>query len=154
METAPVVRLAVKEDYSQIMSLFRMFYKENALCSWAEDKIQSIITSGIAGNHAIIGVIGPIKSPVAMIYLCVGELWYSHDPILLEQGFFVHPDHRKSSYAKSLLDFAKAAANQTGLPLLMGIVSNTKTEQKIRLCRRQLGDPAGAYFLWNGKTGK
>jgi hypothetical protein len=40
-----------------------------------------------------------------------------------------------------------------GIPLAIGVMSNTRTEAKIRLYERVFGAPAGVYFLYNAKTG-
>lgn len=151
MPTAPVVRLAVSADAPSIYRMCQMLHEENGQASWCEDKIRGSIGGALAGKKAIIGVIGPIGAPVAMIHLHLGSMWYSDDIHLEDRGTFVHPDHRRSSYAKDLIDFAKDAAEKLGMPLIMGIASTKRTEQKIRLCRRRLGPPLGAYFIWNGK---
>jgi hypothetical protein len=41
-----------------------------------------------------------------------------------------------------------------GMPLLIGVLSNSRTEAKIRLYKRHFGEPAGAYFLYNARTGE
>lgn len=151
MPTAPVVRLAVKEDAPSIYRMCQELHKENGQASWSEDKIRGSIGGALAGKSAIIGVIGPKGSPVAMIYLHLGSMWYSDDIHLEDRGTYVDPDHRRTTYAKDLIEFAKRAAEQLKMPLLMGIASTKRTEQKIRLCRRRLGPPLGAYFIWNGK---
>ncbi len=148
MPTAPVVRLAVSEDAPSVYRMSKMLHEENGLASWCEDKIRGSI---VAGKKAIIGVIGPKGDPVAMIHLRIGSMWYSNDIHLEDRGTFVHPEHRRTGYAKALLDFAKLAAADLKIPLLIGILSSERTEAKIRLCRRKLGPPSGAYFFWNGK---
>jgi hypothetical protein len=39
------------------------------------------------------------------------------------------------------------------MPLLIGVLSNHRTEAKVRLYERQFGKPTGAFFLYNGSTG-
>lgn len=151
MPTAPVVRVAVSEDAPSIYAMCKMLHEENGIASWSEDKIRGSIGGALAGKKAVIGVIGPRGAPVAMIILHIGSMWYSDDIHLEDRGTFVHPDYRRTSYAKDLLDFAKLAAEDLKIPLLMGIVSNERTEQKVRLFRRRLGPLAGAYFIWNRK---
>jgi GNAT superfamily N-acetyltransferase len=151
MSTAPVVRIAVSEDAPSIYAMCKMLHEENGQASWSEDKIRGSIGGALAGKKAVIGVIGPRGAPVAMIHLRIGSFWYSDDIHLEDRGTFVHPDHRRTSYAKDLIEFAKMAAEDLKIPLLMGIASTKRTEQKIRLCRRRLGAPLGAYFIWNGR---
>jgi hypothetical protein len=146
-----VVRLAVSEDAPSVYAMCRLLHEENGLSPWSEDKVRGTIGGALAGKGAIIGVIGPRGAPVAMIHLRIASMWYSDDVQLEDRGTFVHPDHRHSTHAKDLLEFAKTAATELGVPLVIGILSTEKTEQKIRLYRRRLGKPAGAFFLWNGK---
>ena len=40
------------------------------------------------------------------------------------------------------------------IPLLIGVLSNKRTEGKIRLYERQLGKPSGAFFLYGARTGE
>jgi hypothetical protein len=149
--TEPVVRLAVSEDSPSVYRMCRLLHEENGLSPWSEDKVRGAIGGALAGKGSIIGVIGPRGAPVAMIHLRIASMWYSDDVQLEDRGMFVHPDFRKSTHAKDLLEFAKLAAEQLKVPLVIGILSSEKTEQKIRLYRRRLGNPAGAFFLWNGK---
>jgi GNAT superfamily N-acetyltransferase len=148
-----VVRRAVEADLPQLMALGRMLHEEIAISGWAQDLIDEAVKQALDGNGAVLGVIGPIGHLQGMIHLHIGRNWYSHDAHLEELYSYVHPDYRRSNNAKKLIDFAKTAAEKTGVPLLIGILSNHRTEQKIKLYQRRLGKPAGAYFLWNGKTG-
>jgi hypothetical protein len=38
--------------------------------------------------------------------------------------------------------------------MLIGVLSNHRTEGKVKLYGRIFGDSAGAFFLYNAKTGK
>lgn len=160
METAPVtkpypkVRTATREDIPQIFKLGRILFEENAITGWSEQRIVEAVNRAINGQGAVIGVIGDVGRLEAMIYLFVAKFWYTDDPHLEEVYNFVHPDYRKSDNAKALIDFAKTTAERINVPLMIGIVSNHRTEQKIRLYQRRLGKPTGAYWLFNAKTGK
>jgi GNAT superfamily N-acetyltransferase len=84
----------------------------------------------------------------------MARFWYTEDFHLEELYNFVHPDYRKSDNAKALIDFAKNTAEKINVPLMIGIISNHRTEQKIRLYQRRLGKPSGGYWLYNANTGK
>ena len=90
------------------------------------------------------------------ILLRVTTMWYSDDHALEEKGIFIHPDYRsaKGGRARRMCEFAKRTAEQLGLPLLIGVLSNNRTEAKIRMYERQFGKPAGAFFLYGGHTGE
>lgn len=79
----------------------------------------------------------------------LGSVWYSDQTVLEELSSFVLPEFRRSNNAKDLIDFAKGCAKQIGVPLIIGIVSNHRTQAKVELYRRRLGAPAGAFFLAN-----
>jgi GNAT superfamily N-acetyltransferase len=105
----------------------------------------------------LVGVIGgdagePLE---AMIILRIGSMWYSHENILDEKAIYVAPEFRsaKGGRARKLAEWAKTVSEKLGIPLAIGVLSNTRTEAKIRLYERVFGAPAGVYFLYNAKTG-
>lgn len=152
-KTTPRVRLAVPADLPQLIELGRDLHAENALMPLDEAKITEVVKNGILGKGGRIGVIGAIGAIEGGIHLVFGTFWYSNELHLEELYSYVRPEFRRSGNAKALIEFAKVCAKQMNLPLLIGVVSNQRTQHKIRLYRRRLGDPAGAYFLFNGKTG-
>jgi hypothetical protein len=81
------------------------------------------------------------------------HFWYTKEPHLEELWAFVRPEFRKSRNAQALVEFAKALAVELKRPLLIGVLSSHRTEQKVRMYRRKLGAPKGAYFLYNAETG-
>ena len=82
-----------------------------------------------------------------MIGIQLDQPWYSSDWMLVELFNFVHPAHRRSTHAKSLIGHAKGYADQLGIPLVIGIISNHRTEAKVRLYRRML-PKAGEFFTY------
>ena len=66
---------------------------------------------------------------------------------------FVRPDERKTDYAKRMIAFAKRCSDNVKLPLVIGVLTNERMEGKVRLYRRNLGYPAGAFFVYNGWNG-
>lgn len=155
-DTVPV-RLAHRGDIQQLIALGRMLHAENAMLPWDEERVAELVTAYCTyqttkyfADPGMIAVIENDKHElVAMIALRITQLWYSSSPILEELFNFVHPEHRKSTYAKSLIQYAKSLADDLRLPLLIGIVSNDRTEQKIRLYQRYLPF-AGAFFVYRG----
>ena len=55
--------------------------------------------------------------------------------------------------ARKLCEFSKMAAERLNMPLLIGVLSNHRTEGKVKLYERVFGKPAGAYWLVGGETG-
>lgn len=153
-QTAPVVRIAVKADLPQLLQMGRDLHKENGLLSLSEEKIRETAQRGIDGKGGVIGVIGPIGGVEAMIHLVIGEYWYTDDVHLEELYNYVRPEYRRTQNAKALIGYAKKCAEGMNLPLLIGVISNKRTAEKIRLYSRMLGTQAGAYFLYNAHTGE
>jgi len=148
--TETVVRLAVPEDAERIVALCEMLHEENGLFPLSLAKVHALLDRAFLKQGGIIGVIGEVGEPVAAIYLALDQMYYSETWFLNEAFNFVSPDHRKSDYARKLIAYAKACSDAMQMPLLMGILSNQRTEVKARLYERQL-EKAGAYFVHNRK---
>jgi len=82
-------------------------------------------------------------------------MWYSDAQVLEERAIFIHPDYRsaKGGRARRWCEFSKRTADGLGIPLIIGVLSNHRTEAKVRLYERQFGKPSGAFFLYNATTG-
>jgi len=150
----PRVRAATPDDFPQILQMCRSLHEENGISHVDWTHVAGVMMNGINGEGAIIGVIGEPGKVEGMIYLQMSRFWYSTDTFLEELFNYVRPEFRRSNNAKALIDFAKSAANRFDVPLLIGIISNHRTEEKIRLYQRRLGEKAGAFFLYNAKTGR
>jgi hypothetical protein len=150
----PHVRLATEADIPQLLEMGRQLHVENGLMNVSEHLIEIAVRKAARGEGMVCGVIGDVGHVEAMIGLLVARYWYSLDSHLEEILSFVKYEYRKSDNAKALIEFAKDCALKLNVPLLIGIVSNHRTEQKVRLYQRRLGKPAGAYFLFNSRTGK
>lgn len=153
MTQPSVVRLATIDDCQDILALCHMLFEENGFASLNEHKVMMTIAQGVTLDGGMIGVIGAPGALEGVISLSFDGLWYTDDIHLSERYNFVHPDHRKSGHAKALIEFAKRSAAELGVPLIIGVISNERTEAKIRLYRRQLGEMAGAFFI-HGQGGK
>ena len=149
----PKVRLATREDLFEVISLGRELHKENGLMAMDDEAIVKAATNAVLGTDGVVGVIGAPDHIEGLIFLQLRQFWYSNEMHLEELLNFVKPQYRRSENAKALIEFAKTAATKLGVPLLIGVLSNEQTQAKIRLYRRQLGQPAGAFFLFGSKTG-
>jgi len=142
------VRLAVPADEDKIVAMISLLHEENGLFPLSEKRVREYMQRFFRKEGALIGVVGDEGDPVGSIYLGIEQPYYSEAWYLNEAWNFVHPDHRRSDYAKKLLMWAKEMSTTMHLPLMIGIVSNHRTEAKIRLYEKQL-EKAGAYFVWN-----
>lgn len=143
----PDVRLAVIEDRPGIVALTNELHGENGLFRIAPAKVERMLDRFYNREGAVIGVIGEIGAPVATIYLGIDQLVYTDDWALVEQWNFTHPEHRRSNYARQLIAYAKKVSDGMRLPLMIGILSNKRTEAKVRLYEQML-EKAGAYFIY------
>jgi hypothetical protein len=150
----PRVRLAKPEDEEEIFAICNLLHEENGLFHMDEEKVRARIRECTGQRGGIIGVIGDPGEVEAIICLVLNQFWYTNEWSLDEQFAYVLPNHRRSANAKELIVFAKACAQELKLPLVIGVLSNERTEAKVRLYERQLGAPAGAYFLVGTQTGQ
>lgn len=150
------VRMGTPQDLSQCMDLFIRANEENGIDALDRDKLLSIVWPSLHFDGGIVGVIGePGEQIEGVVLLRIEQLWYSNSPVIAEKLVFVHPDYRsaKGGRARKLCEFSKKVSDELEMPLIIGIVSNDRTKGKVRMYERLLGPAAGAYFLYNGKTG-
>ncbi len=157
-----LVRPATPEDYDEIWKLFRLLHQENGVFDLSEAKLDwilkrvllpQLIPQDDTGLRGYMGVIGPPGALEAFILMIVASYWYSDQLHLEELATFVHPNHRRSKHAHALLNYSKRMSDVINIPLLIGIVSNQRTEAKVRLYRKHFTE-TGSFFLYNAKTGK
>lgn len=150
-----VVRTPAPEDREGILDLLHAMHAENGLAPIDDAKVEAAVSQAMAGQMAVCGVIGPVGKPEATIGVFVCEFWYSSALHLEDRWNFVHPDHRAGTlHAANLLAFAKWTRQRVDhLPLMLAITSASRTEAKVRLYQRQMGDPIGAIF-WLPAAGR
>jgi hypothetical protein len=155
--TEITVREATPQDFAEVMRLSMAAAMENALSEPDIGLVSEEILAGISRNGGVIGVIGgPAGSRLeGMIILKISSMWYNLEPIIQDNAMFVDPDFRsaKGGRARKLAEWAKDTSEKLGIPLAIGVISNSRTEAKVRLFERVFGAPAGVYFLHNAKTG-
>jgi GNAT superfamily N-acetyltransferase len=149
------VRLAQPEEVHDIMEAALRACSENGFVNPNQVKVLQQVWCGLNLDNGLIGVIGEPGKLEGGILLRVADIWYSDDKVLEERAIFILPEYRgvKGGRARRLCEFAKRAAETMDMPLLIGVLSNHRTEAKVRLYERQFGKPTGAFFLYNGRTG-
>lgn len=156
MTSPSIVRVATDKDAMGIWRLFLAAHHENSLFHLDPEKVQWMLTRalcpqcvplGDTGPRGVIGVIGPPGLPEALVFLIVGQFWYSNQHHLEELVLYTDPEHRRSDHAKALIDWMKKQVEATGLPLMTGIMSNHRTEAKVRLYSRMLPKIGAFFFL-------
>lgn len=142
------VRIADPKDEEELMELCRQLHKENGIFSLNEDKVRDTLHMAFDRKGAVLGVIGTPGKFEALICMLVSSFWYSSDPHFEELFCYTVPEYRKSENAKDLIGFAKWCSDQSNFPLLIGVMSNERTEGKVRLYQRQLSKPIGSFFFY------
>lgn len=149
------VRVAVPQDLDGIMRLATLVWEENGMHDLDTGKVLQQLWPALIREGAICGVIGPIGGELTgVILLRVATTWYGNSRHLEEMVVFTHPEYRRvGRRAQKLCAFAKQTAEILGLPLHISVLSTSRTDAKVGLYERQFGTPAGAFFLYNVKTG-
>ncbi len=154
-----VVRVAKPADRQEVWRLFLQSHNENGQFTLAPEKVDWIMSRALnpemipdwdTGARSVIAVIGPPGALEALALMSVDTYWYTNERHLGEYLVYVDPEQRKSGHARALVEWMKHQSDITGLPLLTGVISNTRTEAKVRLYRR-LVPYVGAFFLYRGK---
>jgi len=158
------VRIATIKDERAIFDLLMTDLRENAeqVAPINPDKVARhifICTRGgtvpeFPKGNGVCGVIdGPDKTPVAVVILIRLDWWWSSASYWQEMPLFVHPDHRKSTYASDLTGFARWwTDNFTShfgykMRLLCGVLGTKQIREKMLFYRRRFAQ-VGAAFLY------
>lgn len=160
MACLSVVRIAGPKDYEEIWRLFLQGHRENGQFSLAPEKVDWLLARALqpesieasdTGPRGIIGVIGPVGALEAIVFVTIGALWYSDERLIGDNLVYVDPECRRSRHARALIFWMKQQSQETGLRLLTGVVSNTRTKAKVSLYNRMLPQ-IGGFFLYDPAT--
>lgn len=150
------VRVAGPADEEELLDLAQNLHLENAVYPISKPKVLSELRASLGSTdgrqqEGIIGVVGDgrIEGAAWLVYC---QEWYTDAFCLAERFIHVLPEYRRSTHAKDLIAWAKRISERTA-PLHIGILSNDRTEAKVRLYCKHLGKPAGAYWLYGATTG-
>lgn len=149
------VRIAGPSDEVAIFELLKMDHEEcGRFAPLDVAKLQNIIMHGTRRKGGIVSVIdGPNGKPVAVQILTTEEWWWSKQRFISKIADFVHPDHRQSTHAAHLIQFAKWVTDQWSaefgyqMYLLPAVLGTKKVKEKVRLYSRHVTQ-AGAFFLY------
>jgi GNAT superfamily N-acetyltransferase len=150
------IRVGTPDDVDAIMEIALSACEENGFVDPNPAKLLGEIWPALNLDKGLLGVIGePGGKMEGAVLLRIGAMWYSDKEVLEEKAIFIHPDYRsaKGGRARRLCQFSKHVADSLGIPLIIGVLSNNRTEAKVRLYERQFGKPSGAFFLYNARTG-
>ena len=152
----PKIRLGTPEDEAAMLELAMRAWEENGIKNVNPTKMLGMIRPALYLWQGLVGIIGePGKKIEGAVLLRMSQMWYSDSWMLEEKAIFVDPEFRsaKGGRARKLCEFSKKVADELNIPLIIGVLSNHRTESKVRLYERSFGPPAGAFFLYNVRTG-
>lgn len=145
------VRPAEERDEENLFAILCMAYKENAPYKINPNKVRLMISAASRDKDVIIGVIdapdgsGRIAATVGAMF---SQWWYTDDWHIEDCWNYVHPEYRKSTFAKDLLNYSKWIAEKMSMPLHVGILTAERMESKVRFFARQMPQ-VGASFVYN-----
>lgn len=157
MTCPSIVRVARPEDHQEIWRLFLQGHRENGQFTLAPEKVDYFLSRALCphtipewdtGPRGAIGVIGDVGNLEGLAFVMLDSYWYTYDRHLGEYVVYVDPECRKSGHARALVEWMKTQSDRVGLPLVAGVISNTRTEAKVRLYERML-PRIGAFFLYS-----
>ena len=150
------VKIGTPADVHKMMDLALAACDENGFIEPNPAKLLQEIWPALNHEGGLVGSIPGNEGILeGAVLLRIGNMWYSDHEVLEEKAIFIHPDYRsaKGGRARKLCEFSKQVSDSLGIPLIIGVLSNHRTEAKIRLYERQFGKPSGAFFLYNATTG-
>jgi hypothetical protein len=155
MEENLEIRLAGTADMAEVMKLAVAAASENGFLNASAALLAKEIWPALNQDHGLCPVIGPPGGAIeGLALLRIGAMWYSEAIVVEEKAIFVYPEFRsaRGGRARRLCEYSKHVADTLGVPLLIGILSNTRTEGKVRMYKRIFGEPAGAFFLYGARA--
>lgn len=153
------VRIATQADAEALFDLLKIDVAENAerVAPASDERIREHVAA-VLKRPNIAGVIdGSDGKPVAVVMLVMIQWWWSNAFYYQEMPLFVHPDHRKSTHAKSLLAFQKfwvdTMAESLGyrIHLLCGVLGVKRLRAKTMMYWRMFRMCGSAFlYPWPG----
>jgi hypothetical protein len=150
------IRIGTPEDIHDVMRMAQEACDEHAIFPPSPRKMLAVNWPSLHRDNGVAGILCTKDGEVVgATVLRIGEVWYSEQKVLEEAFIFIKKEYRtvKGGWARKMCEFSKKMSEELGIPLIAGIVSNVRTEAKIRLYERQYGKPNGAFFYYTAKTG-
>jgi len=150
------IRLATTDDMEEVMRLAIAASEDNSFIPANPALLAREIWPALCQDHGLCPVIGPPGGAIeGLALLRIGAMWYSDYIVVEEKAVYVYPEFRsaKGGRARKLCEYSKHVAEELGLPLLIGVLSNERTAGKVKLYQRMFGPPSGAFWLIGATPG-
>jgi N-acetylglutamate synthase-like GNAT family acetyltransferase len=155
MDETLEIRLATTADMDEVMKLAITACEENAFLNASAALLAQEIWPALNQDKGLCAVIGPPGGAIqGLVLLKLGKMWYSEQDVLEEKAVFIYPEFRsaRGGRARKLVEYSKKAADSLGMPLIMGVLSGTRTKGKVALYSRLFGEPMGACWLYGARS--
>ena len=150
------IRLATPDDMTEVMRLAVTACEENGFLNASTELLAKEIYPALCQDHGLCAVIGPASTREiqGLVLIRIGAMWYSKSIVAEERCIFIYPQYRsaKGGRARRLCEYSKQVADTLGIPLLIGVLSGTRTAGKCKMYQRIFGEPKGMFFLYGAET--
>lgn len=149
------IRFAAEGDLPRILALLRMLHAETPHAPLSVPRLIDF-AAGVLADGAVVFTLDGDGLPVGTCGLVLERPWFSEAIWLRDVWLFVHPAHRRTPHARALLRAARRYAERLGRPLVMEVAGGAagggsrRVSAKMRLYRRELGEPTGATWVIGG----
>lgn len=148
------VYLASQLTWPEVERIARWLGEDNALIPVNYDEAlrqlhAALNAQGSEAGNTVIGLAGTPNDIKGAIVLRVQQGDSGHWR-LAERFIAVPPGEHTYGTSAKLMAFARWAAGKMNLPLDIGVSSRKRTEAKLRLYRRQFGEPKRLFFYYKG----
>lgn len=140
-----MLSVATPDDLDEVCELIRVMHAEVGIGRLDDTKVRGAISEIINSGGCLISK--QDDRIVGSVGLTMTSWWYSPDRFLVDQWFFVHPDHRAEGHATQLIAWMKTAAKNTGIPVVLSVGTTVDALSKLKYFRKHL-TPFGGSFIY------
>lgn len=148
----PGIRLVRPGDERAVFDLMMLAFQENGWGGIDPTEVRAVIAKAIAGQLFVIGVILGPDGLEAVIGFQPARNWYGDAAswYFTELLVFVHPEHRHSRHATTLLRFAQWFEQVANAPVLICLMAREGQERKRKLLARYGRECTNVFMLGDG----
>jgi GNAT superfamily N-acetyltransferase len=140
------VRAGTRDDFPAILALLRGLHAETPHAPLCADRLGEGVAECLQEGLVILSLDSGGR-PVGTVGLVVQSPWFSAESWLSDLWMYVHPQHRRTPHARTLLAACARVAAERCMPLQMTVSGyGPRIAGKIRLFSRVLGEPTGAIW--------
>ncbi len=148
----PGIRPIRPGDERGVFDLCMEAYRDNGWGGIDPTEVRSVIAKAIAGELFIIWIIPGPERIEAVIGFQPARNWYGDAASWYYQELvvFVHPSHRRSRHAATLLKFARWFEGVANAPVLICLMAREGQERKRKLLGRYGRECTNVFMIGDG----